>query len=57
MLFAKLIRDADKLDIFYAITVEDMAAIFWYKDFVPWGTCRGMLLSTSPQQFVLIAKG
>ena len=33
LLFAKLIRDADKLDIFYAITIEDMAAIFWYKEF------------------------
>ncbi len=33
LLFAKIIRDADKLDIFYAITVEDMKAIFWYKDF------------------------
>lgn len=33
LLFAKLIRDADKLDIFYSITVEDMNAIFWYKGF------------------------
>ena len=33
LLFAKIIRDADKLDIFYALTVESFPAIFWYKDF------------------------
>lgn len=33
LLFAKIIRDADKLDIFYNITFTEMEAIFWYKDF------------------------
>lgn len=33
LLFAKLIRDADKLDIFYTITFDDFSAIFWYPDF------------------------
>lgn len=29
LLFAKIIRDADKLDILYVITFEDMKDIFW----------------------------
>ena len=33
LLFAKIIRDADKLDIFYTITIDKFPAIFWYKDF------------------------
>ncbi len=33
LLFAKIIRDADKLDIFYTLTIESFPAIFWYKDF------------------------
>lgn len=33
MLFAKLIRDADKLDIYYTICEYDFPSIFWYKDF------------------------
>ena len=33
LLFSKLIRDADKLDIFYTLTIENFPAIFWYKDF------------------------
>lgn len=33
LLFSKIIRDADKLDIFYTITFDDFPAIFWYSDF------------------------
>lgn len=33
MLFAKIIRDADKLDILYTICNYDFESIFWYKDF------------------------
>lgn len=33
LLFAKIIRDADKLDILYNITYEDFKAILWYKTF------------------------
>ena len=33
MLFAKLIRDADKLDIYYTICKYDFSSIFWYTDF------------------------
>ena len=33
LLFAKIIRDADKLDIFYTITIDKFPAIFWYKNF------------------------
>lgn len=32
-LFAKIIRDADKLDIFYTICEYDFQSIFWYSDF------------------------
>ncbi len=33
MLFAKIIRDADKLDIYYTICKYDFPSIFWYPDF------------------------
>lgn len=33
LLFAKIIRDADKLDIFYSMTFEEFEAICWYKNF------------------------
>lgn len=33
LLFSKIIRDADKLDIFYNITFSEFPAMFWYKDF------------------------
>lgn len=33
MLFAKIIRDADKLDIYYTICEYDFESIFWYQDF------------------------
>jgi HD superfamily phosphohydrolase YqeK len=33
LLFSKIIRDADKLDIFYITTFESFPALFWYKDF------------------------
>ena len=33
LLFSKIIRDADKLDIFYTLTIENFPAIFWYKGF------------------------
>lgn len=33
MLFAKIIRDADKLDIYYTICKYDFKNIFWYPDF------------------------
>ena len=33
LLYAKIIRDADKLDIFYTIGEYDFESIFWYKDF------------------------
>ena len=33
MLFAKIIRDADKLDIYYTICEYDFPSIFWYPDF------------------------
>lgn len=33
MLFAKIIRDADKLDIYYTICEYDFQSIFWYPDF------------------------
>lgn len=33
LLFAKLIRDADKLDIYYTICNYDFESIFWYRDF------------------------
>ena len=33
LLFCKIIRDADKLDIFRVINEEKMEAVFWYKDF------------------------
>ena len=33
MLFAKIIRDADKLDIYYTICEYDFESIFWYPDF------------------------
>lgn len=35
LLFSKIIRDADKLDIFYTISNEDysMESIFWYPEF------------------------
>lgn len=33
LLFAKIIRDADKLDIFYTICEYDFESIFWYKGF------------------------
>ena len=33
MLFAKIIRDADKLDIYYTICEYDFQSIFWYTDF------------------------
>ena len=32
-LFSKIIRDADKLDIYYTIGEYDFPSIFWYKDF------------------------
>lgn len=33
MLFSKIIRDADKLDIYYTICKYDFESIFWYSDF------------------------
>ena len=35
LMFSKIIRDADKLDIFYTISDEDysMESIFWYPEF------------------------
>ncbi len=33
LLFAKIIRDADKLDIYYTICEYDFQSIFWYSDF------------------------
>lgn len=33
LLFAKIIRDADKLDIYYTIGNYDFIDIFWYSDF------------------------
>ena len=33
MLFAKIIRDADKLDIFYVTTFSEFLPLFWYKEF------------------------
>lgn len=33
LLFSKIIRDADKLDIYKAINQEEMKDIFWYKEF------------------------
>ena len=33
LLFAKIIRDADKLDIYYTICEYDFESIFWYSDF------------------------
>lgn len=33
MLFAKIIRDADKLDIYHTICEYDFPSIFWYPDF------------------------
>ena len=33
MLFAKIIRDADKLDIYHTICEYDFQSIFWYPDF------------------------
>lgn len=33
MLLAKIIRDADKLDIYYTICEYDFQSIFWYQDF------------------------
>ncbi len=33
LLFSQIIRDADKLDIFYTITFDEFSAIFWYSDF------------------------
>ena len=33
MLYAKIIRDADKLDIYYTICEYDFESIFWYQDF------------------------
>lgn len=32
-LFSKIIRDADKLDIYYTICKYDFQSIFWYPDF------------------------
>lgn len=32
-LFCKIIRDADKLDIFYVTTFSEFLPLFWYKDF------------------------
>lgn len=32
-LFAKIIRDADKLDIYYTICNYDFESVFWYKNF------------------------
>ena len=32
-LFSKIIRDADKLDIYYTICKYDFQSIFWYQDF------------------------
>ena len=33
LLFSKIIRDADKLDIYRVINEDNMSDIFWYKDF------------------------
>ena len=33
LLFSKIIRDADKLDIYRVINEDAMIDIFWYKDF------------------------
>lgn len=33
LLFAKIIRDADKLDIYYTICNYDFKSIFWYQNF------------------------
>ena len=33
LLFSEIIRDADKLDIFYTITFDNFPAIFWYENF------------------------
>ncbi len=33
LVFSKIIRDADKLDIYRVINEEEMKDIFWYKDF------------------------
>lgn len=33
LLYAKIIRDADKLDIFYTICEYDFPSIFWFQDF------------------------
>lgn len=33
LLFAKIIRDADKLDIYYTICEYDFPSIFWFPDF------------------------
>lgn len=33
LLFSKIIRDADKIDIFYILTIESFPAIYWYESF------------------------
>lgn len=33
LLYSKIIRDADKLDIYYAVCEYDFESIFWYKSF------------------------
>ena len=33
MIFSKIIRDADKLDIFYVTTFSEFLPLFWYKEF------------------------
>lgn len=33
LLFAKIIRDADKIDIFYTTNFAEFEPLFWYKDF------------------------
>lgn len=43
LLFAKIIRDADKLDIFYNITFADFSAILWYKTFDQEEICSGVI--------------
>ena len=33
MIFSKIIRDADKIDIYRVINEDDMKDVFWYENF------------------------
>ncbi len=52
LLFSKIIRDADKLDIYRVINEDKMEDIFWYKDFKNLEMSQGLMDKFIKDKFI-----